>query len=66
MISCNSCSATVFLSDGLRLYERIDDEQGAGAIMAYLLNTLEQLVFVIADIGDFVVTAQRSVKPACR
>jgi hypothetical protein len=45
-IACKKCSATVHLSDGLRLYERIDDEQGAGGIMAYLLTTLEQLVIV--------------------
>ena len=43
---CKACSATVFLSDSLRLYERIDDEQGAAGIMAYLLTTLEQLVIV--------------------
>jgi hypothetical protein len=36
----------VFISDALRLYERIDDEQGAGGIMSYLLTTLEQLVVV--------------------
>lgn len=44
--ACKACGATVFLSDSLRLYERIDDEQGAGGIMAYLLTTLEQLVIV--------------------
>ena len=43
---CGGCGQTVFLSDGLRLYERIDDEQGAGGIMGYLLTTLEQLVIV--------------------
>jgi hypothetical protein len=41
---CGSCGQAVFLSDALRLYERIDDEQGAGSIMSYLLTTLEQLV----------------------
>ena len=45
-VACKNCSATVYLSDSLRLYERIDDEQGAGGIMAYLLTTLEQLVIV--------------------
>ncbi len=45
-LTCKNCSATVYLSDSLRLYERIDDEQGAGGIMAYLLTTLEQLVIV--------------------
>jgi len=41
---CSKCSGPVFLADVLRLYERIDDEQGAGGIMSYLLTTLEQLV----------------------
>src|SRR6267378_6923476 len=44
--NCPTCGGSVFLSDGLRLYERIDEEQGAGAIMAYLLTTLEQIVLV--------------------
>lgn len=43
---CATCGQPVYLSDGLRLYERIDDEQGAGGIMSYLLTTLEQLVLV--------------------
>lgn len=43
---CPVCGRTVYLADGLRLYERIDDEQGAGGIMTYLLTTLEQLVLV--------------------
>lgn len=45
-IECLYCGETMFLSDALRLYERIDDEQGAGGIMSYLLATLEQLVVV--------------------
>jgi hypothetical protein len=43
---CLYCGQSVFLSDALRLYERVDDEQGAGGIMSYLLTTLEQLVVV--------------------
>jgi hypothetical protein len=43
---CGSCGKTVYLADGLRLYERIDDEQGAAGVIAYLLSTLEQLVIV--------------------
>ena len=43
---CATCGKFIFLSDALRLYERIDDEQGAGGIMSYLLTTLEQLVVV--------------------
>lgn len=45
-VTCGDCGQTVLLSDALRLYERIDDEQGAGGIMSYLLTTLEQLVIV--------------------
>ncbi len=43
---CSSCGAEIYISDSLRLYERVDEEQGAGGIMAYLLTTLEQLVIV--------------------
>jgi hypothetical protein len=43
---CSQCGDPVFLADVFRLYERIDDEQGAGGIMSYLLTTLEQLVVV--------------------
>jgi NurA domain-containing protein len=46
LAACPRCAGTIYLSDGLRLYENIDDEQGAGGIMAYLLSTLEQLVLV--------------------
>jgi hypothetical protein len=45
-LTCSQCNGPVFLADALRLYERIDDEQGAGGIMSYLLTTLEQLVVV--------------------
>jgi hypothetical protein len=45
-VACAVCGQTAFLSDALRLYERIDDEQGAGGIMSYLLTALEQLVIV--------------------
>jgi hypothetical protein len=44
--TCQQCHRPVFLADGLRLYERIDDEQGAGSILAYLLTALEQIVLV--------------------
>lgn len=43
---CPGCGQPIFLADALRLYERIDEEQGAGGILAYLLTTLEQLVLV--------------------
>jgi hypothetical protein len=43
---CYSCGRPVFLSDGLRLYERIDDNLGAGSILGFLLTALEQIVLV--------------------
>ena len=51
---CPSCAAPVYLSDALRLYERIDDALGAGGIMSYLLTTLEHLavVHLIRSIWD--------------
>jgi hypothetical protein len=55
---CPDCGKKVFISDGLRLYERIDDYQGAGGIMAYLLTTLEQLVLV------HIVRTLLNIKPA--
>jgi len=55
---CGSCGQDVYLADALRLYERVDEEQGAGGIMAYLLTTLEQLVIV------HVIRAILNLKPA--
>lgn len=43
---CPDCGGPVYLSDTLRLYERIDEELGAGGITSYLLTGLEQLVLV--------------------
>lgn len=43
---CPSCSEPVYLADGLRLYERLDDETGAGGILGYLLSAMEQIVLV--------------------
>jgi hypothetical protein len=45
-VSCPSCKRPVFLSDAMRLYERIDEEQGAGGVLSYLLTTLETVVVV--------------------
>src|SRR5262249_50836135 len=45
-LACPQCGNAVFLADAMRLYERIDDEQGAGGIISCLLTTLEQLVLV--------------------
>jgi hypothetical protein len=43
---CPTCGQPVYLSDALRLYERIDEEAGAGGILSYLLTALEQLILV--------------------
>lgn len=43
---CHSCRQMIYLADAMRLYERIDEEQGASGILAYLITTLEQLVIV--------------------
>lgn len=43
---CGRCGRDVYLADALRLAERIDDELGAGAILSYLLTSLEQIVLV--------------------
>lgn len=43
---CQACGQEIYFTDVLRLYERMDEEQGAGGILAYLLSTLEQLVIV--------------------
>lgn len=44
--TCPSCGGPIFLVDALRLHERIDEEQGAGGIVSYVMTTLEQLVLV--------------------
>jgi hypothetical protein len=44
--TCPTCARPVYLADGLRLYERIDEETGAGGILAYLLTGLEHIVLV--------------------
>jgi hypothetical protein len=45
-VACQTCKRPVYLSDALRLYERIDEELGSSGIVSYLLTTLEQLVVV--------------------
>lgn len=43
---CGACGQPIYFTDVLRLYERVDEEQGAGGILGYLLSTLEQVVIV--------------------
>jgi hypothetical protein len=56
--NCQACGKPIYFTDVLRLYERIDEEQGAGGIVAYLLSTLEQLVVV------HVIRSILDIKPA--
>lgn len=44
--TCINCSQPIYLSDALRLYERIDEETGSGGVLSYLLTALEQLILV--------------------
>ena len=44
--TCPECDAPVYLTDVFRLHERIDEELGAGGIIAYVMTMLEQLVLV--------------------
>ena len=41
--ACPDCHGTIYLTDVFRLQEVIDDDFGAGGILGYLTNTLEQL-----------------------
>ena len=43
---CNHCGEELFLTDVFRLHEAIDEELGAGGILGYLINTLEQIILV--------------------
>jgi hypothetical protein len=42
--TCPSCAGPIFIADVLRLHERIDEEQGAGGILAYVMTAVEHVV----------------------
>lgn len=44
--SCPQCQGTIYLTDVLRLHEAIDDELGAGGVLAYVATSIEQLLLV--------------------
>jgi hypothetical protein len=44
--SCPRCEGTIYLTDVLRLHEAIDDEAGAGGILAYVATAIEQVLMV--------------------
>jgi hypothetical protein len=41
---CARTNRPIFLTDVFRLHERIDENQGAGGILGYLITTIEQLI----------------------
>lgn len=41
--SCTTCNKTIYLTDIFRFHEIIDDELGAGGILGYLTNLIEQI-----------------------
>lgn len=43
---CPECSGKIYLTDVLRLHEAIDDELGAGGMLAYLMTATEQMLLV--------------------
>jgi hypothetical protein len=55
---CPKCGSTVYLADALRLYERIDDEFGAGAVLAYILGSFEHVAMI------HIIRAILEMKPA--
>ncbi|WZO97332.1 DNA double-strand break repair nuclease NurA [Isosphaeraceae bacterium EP7] len=43
---CPECAGKLYLTDVLRLHEAIDDELGAGGMLAYLMTATEQMLLV--------------------
>jgi hypothetical protein len=43
---CDTCKATLYLTDVFRLHEAVDDTVGAGGILGYVTTLLEQFVMV--------------------
>lgn len=41
--SCSVCNKEIYLTDIFRLHEAIDNEMGAGGILGYLVNLIEQM-----------------------
>lgn len=41
---CPNCAELIYLTDVFRLHEAVDDELGAGGVLGYLTNTIEQLI----------------------
>jgi hypothetical protein len=45
-INCPNCQQVIYLTDVFRLHEVIDNNQGAGGVLGYLMNVLEQMLLV--------------------
>ncbi len=45
-VRCTNCRGYIYLIDAFRLHEAIDDEIGAGGIIGYVTNLIEQLILV--------------------
>lgn len=45
-MKCPECANTIYLTDVFRLHEAVDNEQGAGGILGYLMAVLEQMLLV--------------------
>ena len=41
---CDSCKSEIYITDVFRLHEAIDNELGAGGILAYVVTTIEQII----------------------
>src|SRR5579862_350823 len=44
VFKCPSCNGSIYLTDVFRLHEAIDDELGAGGILAYVVTAIEQII----------------------
>jgi hypothetical protein len=44
LFRCGSCKSDIFITDVFRLHEVVDNELGAGGILAYVVTTVEQLI----------------------
>lgn len=45
-VRCTNCRGYIYLIDAFRLHEAIDDELGAGGIIGYTTNLIEQMILV--------------------
>ncbi len=45
-VACPHCGRMLYLTDVFRLHEAVDDELGAGGVIGYLINLLEQILLV--------------------